>query len=480
MQDDLVYIDRKQKGYLQVAPLRTPLKRRLETIGVIWHCCSIPFFACLFLVCISLGPFAWVVVLLPYFIWWCFDLRTPTNGKAVYRVRNWVRNLIIWQWFVNYFPIEVHKLCELIPTFKQVPSGLGNEENDEQDLESPQQFVDVLLEKTGLRKRKNRKKETQGGRSCSPEEYRDISNGPRYIFGYHPHGVISMGVMGAFGTNVLRNEPFEPPAKFLAPIFYEPREKNRLFPGIGPIFPLTLNAQFGLPFYRDYLLSLGLTSASGANIRKILTNGDNSVCLVIGGAQESLLNNMVAPVSKKDHWREENFKTGTSENIETKRQIQLVLNKRKGFVKIAIELGNVCLVPTFGFGEADVYNITKPIPGSWGATFQQWLKSRFLFTLPFFSARGVFIYNFGLLPYRNPINICVGRPVYVPRDAVAKYYDENPDLQQETKDGSSNLGKIPQALIYHYHKLYVNELKSVYEENKSKYGYENVDFTIIE
>lgn len=37
------------------------------------------------------------------------------------------------------------------------------------------------------------------------------------------------------------------------------------------------------------------------------------------------------------------------------------------------------------------------------------------FTIPLFHARGVFNYDVGLMPYRRPLNIVVGRPVRVER-----------------------------------------------------------------
>ena len=40
--------------------------------------------------------------------------------------------------------------------------------------------------------------------------------------------------------------------------------------------------------------------------------------------------------------------------------------------------------------------------------------------------------------------------------------------------------KIPSEILNHYHKLYVDGLKKVYEENKGKFGYEDVELIIIE
>lgn len=465
-------IVKRKRKFLHIAPLNIPLNRRLETVGVIWHVISIPVFIILFLIILSLGWISWLVVILPYFIWWYgFDLHTPTNGKATYRSRDWVKNLIIWEWFVNYFPIRVHKSCDYEPTFSIEPVKV-DEDEDEEDLinENSTTLVDKVFEFLRLGKRLNSSGSVK------------VCNGPRYIFGYHPHGVISMGVMGLFATNIIRNEPFEPPLKFLRFLFHNPSKFKPLLPNIGKIFPLTLTTQFTLPFYRDYLLSMGLTSASAPNIKSLINNGDNSVCIVVGGAQESLLNSNVSnnPVNKRPVSR-------------SPKEIKLVLNKRKGFVKLAIELGNINLVPIFGFGEADIYNIIKPKTGSIGDWFQKWLKKHFHFTIPFFSARGIFIYDFGFLPFRNPINICMGRPIYVPPNLLANFSEksepqdndnEKPKLKHKNsffrRKKSIKRPKIPQDILDHYHKLYVDELKRVFEENKQKYGYENVVLNIVE
>ncbi|KAG7664772.1 DGA1 [[Candida] subhashii] len=554
------------RPFLHIAPLNTPWSHRLETIGIMWHCISIPFFLCLFFFSISMGWMVWLFIILPYFIWWyAFDLHTPTNGKVVYRVRPWMQNLIIWKWYTDYFPIRVHKSVELEPTFTYVleeekstegeskSSSSDEEENDEQDLisEDSRTFIDKVFKLIGLKKRVNDSDKGTAIAETKGPKYKKILTGPRYIFGYHPHGVISMGVVGMCATNVLRNEPFKPLFKFLKPLFHDPSKNEPLFPGIPQIFPLTLTTQFLVPFYRDYLLSLGLTTASAKNIKSLINNGDNSVCVVIGGVKESLLNYMVAEnprvgygfttsdlkaheESEPEH--EEHEEEKPKEPKKERKEVRLVLKNRKGFVKLAIELGNVSLVPTFAFGEADIYKLTVPTPGSLGEKFQLFIKSIFQFTVPFFSARGVFIYDYGILPYRNPINICTGRPIYIPPGALQDYLKEHPEEQEEIKkeevkaevkmeekkeitkehkeEGhhhhnfeadeqeskkfeekfekpiffnalrpaalkSSIHTKIPQALLDKYHDLYVEELYRVFEENKEKYGYGNVDLRII-
>lgn len=482
-----------------VAPLNTPLRRRLQTLAVAWHTVSIPAFFTLFFFTLSLGWLAWVFVMVPYFTWFYgFDLHTPTNGKVVYRVRDWMRNLLLWEWFVNYFPITVHKTCELEPTFTTQYVQVEATLSDEEDLvsENSRTAIDKIFEFLGLRKRLNDVDLSTYSLQDSDKrdvthKYRKLSVGPRYIFGYHPHGVISMGVMGLFATNILMNEPFQPPLKCLKRFFHDPSKRKRLFPGLGYVFPLTLTTQFTVPFFRDYLLSMGLTSASAKNIKSIINNGDNSVCLVVGGAQESLLNDVVGNHRRISMGYNEALLPDDANDPNYSKQIRLVLNKRKGFVKLAIELGNVSLVPIFGFGEADIYKLSKPQPGSFGYKFQQWMKKTFHFTLPFFSARGIFFYDFGFIPYRTPINIVTGNPIYVPPGLLQNQPELSPDAKPDisssftsllslTKAKSHARRQIPQDILDHYHRLYVEELRRVYEESKEKFGYSDVELKIIE
>lgn len=485
---------------INVAPLNTPLRRRLQTLAVTWHTVSIPTFFALFFFVLYLGWVAWLVVVVPYFIWFYgFDLHTPTNGKVVYRVKDWMRNLLLWEWFVSYFPIEVHKTCDLEPTFTTEYVQVETTPSDEEDLvsENSRTALDRLFKILGLKKRVNdtdlsssSSEESEDGKKGVTHKYRKLSVGPRYIFGYHPHGVISMGVMGLFATNIIRNEPFEPPLKFLKPLFHDPSKGKRLFPGLGYIFPLTLTTQFTVPFFRDYLLSMGLTSASAKNIKSIINNGDNSVCLVVGGAQESLLNDVVGNHRRISMGYNEAREPDNLNDPDYTKQIRLVLHKRKGFVKLAIELGNVSLVPVFAFGEADIYKLSKPPPGSFGYKFQQWMKKTFHFTLPFFSARGIFFYDFGFIPYRTPINIVTGRPIYVPSGLLRDQPETKPETKPRLSSFTSLLNlarlkppikrQIPQDILDHYHRLYVEELKRIYEDNKDKFGYGDVELKIIE
>ncbi len=63
---------------------------------------------------------------------------------------------------------------------------------------------------------------------------------------------------------------------------------SRGFPGVHPHL-LTLNSNFTIPFYREFLLFLGVCSVSKRSCERILRKGKGSaIAIVVGGAAESL------------------------------------------------------------------------------------------------------------------------------------------------------------------------------------------------
>jgi|SRR5271156_5743999 len=119
------------------------------------------------------------------------------NGKI--KRRQWFRRLPVWKYFCDYFPIHLHKSTTLDPERTYV-------------------FGIVV-----------------------------VSNA--LILGYHPHGFVSMGAFGNFGTE---GTGFE-----------------KLFPGITNSL-LTLNGNFRLPAYKEYLQALGLASVSRRSCESLL------------------------------------------------------------------------------------------------------------------------------------------------------------------------------------------------------------------
>ncbi|KAK3354182.1 diacylglycerol acyltransferase-domain-containing protein [Neurospora tetraspora] len=235
----------------------------------------------------------------------------------------------------------------------------------------------------------------------------------KYIFGYHPHGIISHGAFAAFATEALGF--------------------SEKFPGITNSL-LTLDSNFRIPIYRDYILAMGLRSVSKESITNILSRGGSdghgagrAVTIVIGGARESL-----------------EAQPGT---------MRLVLGERKGFVKVAMRTG-ADIVPVLAFGENDLYDQVSPKSHPNLHRLQMFVLRTLKFTLPFLHGRGIFNYDVGLMPYRRPLNIVVGKPIRVTQRAES-------DLK------TSEIDQL--------HGLYLKELEKMWERYKEGFAPERIE-----
>jgi len=289
-------------------------------------------------------PLLWPI-LVPYLIYVLFS-DAGTNGKLNHRNERW-RSAKVWSLFASYFPARLHRSQELEPTRK-------------------------------------------------------------YIFGYHPHGIISHGAFAAFATEALGF--------------------SQLFPGITNTL-LTLDSNFRTPLYREYALGMGLASVSRESILNILSKGGRNnegmgraVTIVVGGARESLES--------------------------TPGRIRLILKRRKGFVKMAIRTG-ADLVPVLAFGENEIYQQVDANSHPYLHKFQLMVKKIMGFTVPLFHARGVFNYDVGMMPYRRPLNIVVGRPIRV---------------VQEEHPGKEHVDRV--------HEEYIKELMRLWDDWKDTFAKE--------
>jgi len=287
-------------------------------------------------------PVLWPL-LLPYLIYVLFS-KAGTDGKLKFRSER-LRRLPIWSLFASYFPARLHRTQELPPTRK-------------------------------------------------------------YVFGYHPHGIISHGAFAAFATEALGFA--------------------QLFPGITNTL-LTLDSNFRIPLYRDWALCLGLASVSRESCENLLSKGGpnkegmgRAITIVVGGARESL-----------------DAQPGA---------LRLVLARRKGFIKLAIRTG-ADLVPVLAFGENELYEQFDPAAHPMLQKTQLAIKKLLGFTIPIFHARGVFNYDVGMMPYRRPLNIVVGGPIMVQR-----------------------MERPSQEYVDEIHGLYVDELRRIWDEWKDVFA----------
>ncbi|KFQ40704.1 Diacylglycerol O-acyltransferase 2, partial [Mesitornis unicolor] len=216
-----------------------------------------------------------------------------------------------------------------------------------------------------------------------------------YIIGSHPHGILCVG---AFCNFITGSTGF--------------KEK---FPGIRP-FLTTLAGNFRLPVFREYLMGGGLCPVTRRAISYLLSkNGTgNAVAIVIGGAGET--------------------------------------RNRKGFIRMALQHG-AHLVPSFSFGENDLFRQVIFEEGSWMRSIQERFQKMMGFAPCIFYGRGLTsVQSRGFLPYARPITTVVGEPVMVPKI-------EDPSC--ETVDM--------------YHEMYIRSLLKLFNENKTKYGMSETD-----
>ena len=124
---------------------------------------------------------------------------------------------------------------------------------------------------------------------------------------------------------------------------------------------------------------------------------------------------------------------------------RLVLNKRKGFVKIAIQTG-IPLVPVFSFSETEIFDQFSNEPGTFLRAYQDFVKkwTGIAPAMPY--ARGLSAKSYGLIPYRRPITTVIGAPIEVKQNS-------NPSRNE----------------IDELHANFVKAIMKLYKNHKEKY-----------
>ncbi|KAI9299184.1 diacylglycerol acyltransferase [Neoconidiobolus thromboides FSU 785] len=209
----------------------------------------------------------------------------------------------------------------------------------------------------------------------------DLNPDKKYIFGYHPHGLIGLGALCNFASNGTN--------------FMD------LFPNLS-LKVATLPINFYLPFYRDFFLLMGLIDCDKKSLNFVLNELKQSVLIVVGGAKEAMISNP----GKAD----------------------LILNDRYGFIKLAIVNG-ADLVPVYNFGENHLYYIYELNQNKILKWIQTYLKTTYGFYLPLIQGRTPFTENWGFMPRRVQCTTIVGKPIKVkqedePSVETIKYYHE--------------------------------------------------------
>eukprot|EP00887_Chlorella_sp_A99_P006338 scaffold3.g6338.t1 len=232
----------------------------------------------------------------------------------------------------------------------------------------------------------------------------ELPPGGRYLLAAHPHGVTCSKQVGqararAGGLNLRQG---------------------------------TLRLQFTIPLAREYCLAHGYTDVSCV---RLLSRPGTALFIAVGGGAEAM--------------------------YARPRSMDLVLKKRKGFVRLALEAG-AALVPVIGFGENELFDIV-PRPCDILLDWVSRVTRRAAgFTLPLAYGQGILGLRRGPWPLRRPLNIVVGAPLQLP---------------QYRGDLRSEEGR---ALVDEWHGRYIEALRALWEAHRVQYGEPGVELRLVE
>ncbi|XP_037712931.1 2-acylglycerol O-acyltransferase 2-A-like [Drosophila subpulchrella] len=232
-----------------------------------------------------------------------------------------------------------------------------------------------------------------------------------YIVASFPHGIIGTGICINMSLDI--------------------ENWLELFPQVRPKIA-TLDHHFKTPFLRDILRWWGMVSVSKESLAYLLSKSNdpkhkdnkdgftsNAVAVLVGGAQEAMESHPGKYI--------------------------LTLKNRKGFVKMAIRTGS-SIVPSLSFGEVDIFDQVANPPDSALRRFQNVVKKITGISPLLPKGRGIFNYNYGILPHRRRIVQVVGSPIDVIKS-------DNPDADYVDK----------------IHAQVIEALENMFEQYKEEY-----------
>lgn len=401
---------RWHQSAIRWAPLNVPLQRRLQTFAVLCHAFTIPALLASFFMLATI-PLLWPI-LVPYLLYSLFS-EASVSGELSHRSER-LRRSSFWSLFASYFPVRLHRSAELLPTRKYVFGVSSDPQPNEAQPLTDNETLTVPPTRHNQPGRLLRFRYRVTWFLAALPRHNQHTTHPRLQL---PHPCLSR-LRPRHGSRirqprVLRESPVQ-------------RRAQRRRYGQG---------HHHRGWWRE--------GESGRPAAYDETRPETAEGLRKAGCEE-WSRSCAGP------WVRGML---LSCEISPNPYCSLFV-----FVPSLVCLFVCSMLTGSATQENELFEQFHPEAHPWIHKLQLTAKKILGFTIPLFHARGVFNYDVGLLPYRRPVNVVVGRAI---------------PIEQKTKPDEAYINRI--------HAMYMEELRRLWEENKDRFAKQREgDLEIVE